>query len=54
MRAFAIFGVKTGTLWVFIAHVSTIVDAINVVIFTVMCAISVRPMLDPVASALSS
>lgn len=53
MRAFAILGVEASAFWVFIAGVSTITKAVNVMIFAVVRVVSIRPILDPTTGALA-
>jgi hypothetical protein len=53
VRALAVLGVESGTLWVFIAGVGTVIEAANVMIFSVVCEMAVCPHLDPATSALA-
>jgi hypothetical protein len=53
VRALAILGVETGTLWVFITGVGTVVEAINVMVLPIVGKVSIPPHLDPTARALA-
>jgi hypothetical protein len=53
VRALAILGVEAGALWVFIASVSAVVKAIDVMILAIVGKVSIRPVLNPMTSALA-
>merc|ERR1719263_2280725 len=53
VRALAILGVESGTLWMLIAGVGTVVEAADVVVLAVVRIVSICPILDPITGALA-
>ena len=51
--ALAVLGVEAGAFRVLIARVSAIIKAVNVMIFSVVCKVSVCPDFNPAAGALA-
>jgi hypothetical protein len=49
MRAFAVLGVESSALWVLIASVGTVIEAVNVMILSIVSKMAIRPHFNPTA-----